>query len=351
MTRKPSTTSAGKRTRKETLESLLADAGLDSGVASVEPLNKDEDGTHSRIHLRDGSRCILRLFATTRSNAEFFREKEAYLCRSLAKAGLPVPRILAAIEGTGGVGGEAPAILLSDEGGTLLEHLFTEVAGPRRNALWSTVGAALRQLHDTDIAFAGPFGEPENQLTTRWFLGDLAKRLHRVKKDAPSAVGPVEQFLSLRPRLRDYLDARPIAIRHGDGWYLPEMLLEPFEKQWRCVGWLCWGYYASVGDPMLDIVGIEVINREWTDQDLPDSFYRAYGQRPDPVCQIIYGAYIRLWRAPAYLKESPRLTPPGGRSPNRALPMVPPPYPIALQALNELPATVDRLRALLSAPR
>jgi len=259
-----SRTGAKRRTGRETLKALLAEAGLKDAIAAVEPLNKDEDGTHSRVRLESGSTCIFRLYANTTRMADFYRVKEARLYTSLAAADLPVPRVLAMIAGDGKPGGDPPAMLLTDAGGTPLEHLFLSVPRSRRSTLWSAVGAGLRRLHDTDISFAGALSAPHRQPPSGWFIAELTKVLRRLKQSAPSAARSVDELLALRPSLRSYLDARPSSIRHGEGWYLPEMLLEPSQEGWRCVAWLGWGYYASVGDPWLDVVAAELIHREWT---------------------------------------------------------------------------------------
>ncbi|MEX0613166.1 MAG: phosphotransferase [Pirellulales bacterium] len=336
-----------RRSRRDTVALLLANAGLDSAVESLEALNKDEDGTHARLLLKDGTSYLLREYATTTRRADVFRLKETVLYASLRIGGLPVPYVLSSVSGDGRIAGDPPAMLLTDSGGTFLEQLFLTVPYAQRGPLWRSVGAALRRLHDLDVAVAGPLSDPPRRLGASWFVADFSKVLLRLRRAQPETTPAVDALLRLRPALREHLDTRPHAIRHGEGWYLPGMLMLPEGEEWTCGSWLGWGYYASVGDPMLDIVGMQLIHREWTGDEFPSSFYDAYGEQPDPVCRIVYESYLQLWRAPLYARNSPRAHQQMNAKRPQALATLRPPYATSLAAMHHLAETVTKLTALL----
>jgi hypothetical protein len=344
---KPSPRRAVRRRRTETIALLLADAGRERSVVGDELLCRDEDGTYSRLHLDDGTTSLLREFATTSSMANRFKAKEEALLRSLGAAGLPTPRVLASIDGSPRGGGDAAALLLDDPGGEPLAvdgrfaapaDVWSSVASPERDSLWATVGAMLRRLHDVDLAYAGILASPPHaetgasfvNLTSRWELGGKMKLL---RSHHPHLASPIDELLGMRAEVRAFVDARPRAIRHCRGFYLPGLLVEPSGRAWVCRGWLSWGYYAHVGDPVRDVVALDLKARDWTGAPLPSSFYDAYGERPDELCTLLYETQQRNW-SPTFPRKST----------SRA---VVAPYSTAADALAALPGTVARIRELL----
>lgn len=330
--------------RRETAEALLRQARVNAGVKSAELLAigtaglnargpRDEDGTHTRLHLDDGSTLILREYATTSSTPAAQQGKETAVFRTLQRSGLPIPQILASIAG------DRPATLLSDAGGDPLEEVFLTVPRSSRAALWSEVGSVLRKLHDVDTS-----GVRFPQTTTRaWldFLPYFIKSLKHVKALRPDLAPAVDEFVALREPLQNYLDARPKAITIGGlgGGYLPGMLVQRDQQRWRVASWLSLGYYVSINDPARDTVAIAVSHREWTGEPLPSTFYRSYGSRPDPVCALVYEAKLQIGRGARYQR--------GPRRPHPRPADFPPSHSLAIQALEQFPKTVQQLRSLL----
>ncbi|MBW3589718.1 MAG: phosphotransferase [Actinobacteria bacterium] len=331
--------------RREITEALLREARIIAHIESAETLGigtaglnargpRDEDGTHTRLHLDDGSSLILREYATTSRTPAAQQGKETAVLRTLQGAGLPVPQILASISD------DRPATLLSDAGGEPLEEVFLTVPKSSRSALWSEVGSVLRKLHDVDTS-----GVRFPQTTTRaWldFLPYFIKSLKGVTRLRPDLAPAVDEFASLLKPLQHYLDQRPRAITVvSGGGNLPGMLVKRDRQRWRVASWLSLGYYVTISDPARDVIAIAVSHREWTGHPLPPSFYRSYGSRPDPICALVYEANLQVRRGAVYQRGPRRLHPRPGD--------FPPPHSSAIQALEEFPQTVQRLRSLLEA--
>ncbi len=329
--------------RREIAETLLREARINGHIESAETLGigtaglnargpRDEDGTHTRIHLDDGSSLILREYATTSRTPAAQQGKETVVFRTLQGTGLPIPQVLASIAD------DRAATLLSDEGGEPLEEVFLTAPKSSRSALWSEVGSVLRKLHDLDSS-----GVRFPQTTTRaWldFLPYFIKSLKGVKALRPDLAPAVDEFVSLRRPLQNYLDDRPKAITVvSAGGNLPGMLVERDRQRWRVASWLSLGYYVTITDPARDVVAIEVSHREWTGDPLPSAFYRSYGSRPDPICALVYAANLQVGHGAVYQR--------GPRRPHPRPGDFPPPHSVAIQALEEFPQTVERLRSLL----
>lgn len=303
---------------RRTLDTLLADAGIERDVASIDLLAigwrgrgggpyRDDDGTHARVLLGDGTSVVYREYATTTSWASKYRAKEAFVFAQLGKAGLPTPSVLASVDGTPGTGGDPPAMLLSDPGGEPLEALFRTAP-----TIWSEAGAMLRRLHDVDVSYAGFLADPGYGRPWTRFVPYFAKSLRENRRRHPHLAGGVDEMLALlREPVAAYLETRPRAICCAP-YSMPGLMLERAGARWECRSWLSLGYYVSVGDPERDVVAIATRYRNQTGSEVPRSFFTGYGRRPDPVCELVYGAYHSARR------------------------------------LDELPETIERLRALLA---
>ena len=329
--------------RRDIAEALLREARITGNIESAETLGigtaglnargpRDEDGTHTRLHLDDGSSLILREYATTSGTSAAQQGKETVVFRTLQGTGLPIPQILASIAE------DRAATLLSDAGGDPLEEVFLNVPKSSRAALWSEVGSMLRKLHDIDTS-----GVRLPQTTTRaWldFLPYFMKDLRGVARLRPDLAGWVDEFASLRKPLQHYLDDRPKAITIvSAGGNLPGMLVERDRQRWRVASWLSLGYYVTISDPARDVVAIAVSHREWTGDPLPSAFYRSYGSRPDPICALVYEANLQVGRGAVYQR--------GPRRPHPRPGDFPPPHSVAIQALEEFPKMIQRLRSFL----
>lgn len=244
------------------LTQLLADADRHADVESIHLLAigwpgrgqgtyRDDDGTHARVRLTDGTSAVFREYAATNKMVRLYQQKEMFVLDLLRDRGLPTPPIAAHLDG---------ALLLDDPGGEPLEDV-------RDRPVWSAVGSALRRLHDVDPSDLR-LGDRPWMHPIPYLIRNLRRRGAPPSKAALALLrGPVAAHLAARPR----------AICCG-GYSLPGMLLENAQV----VGWLSLGYYVSIGDPDRDIVGIGVRHA------LPDAFYDAYGRRPDPVAAVVY---------------------------------------------------------------
>ena len=282
---------------------LLEAAGCEREIAATESLAigwpgrsdssyRDDDGTHARVLLGDGSRVIYREYATTTAAAAWCRAKEAFVFTQLAKAGLPTPPILAAVDGSPGVGGDPPAMLLGDAGGDPLEAVYRTVPNSQRSSLWSEVGATLQLLHSADVALAGYLADPQHDRPWMRTVPYFAKSLRTLRDRRPELASGADELLAmLRRDVAPYLEGRPRAICCGH-YAMPAMMLERHRSGWRCVSWFGLGYYVSVGDPDRDLASVAYRCRNETGEELPASFYKAYGRRSDPVADTVYRAFV-----------------------------------------------------------
>lgn len=329
--------------RREIAEALLRQAGIRSGIKSVETIGigtaglnsrgpRDEDGTHTRLYLDDGGSVILREYATTSRTSALQQSKESAVFATLDAAGLPVPKTLAS------VASERAATLLSDGGGDPLEEVFISAPRSSRAALWSEVGSLMRRLHEvdtTDVRLP--------RTTTRAFLDFLPyfmDGLRRVRALRPDLGAAIDDFMSLRVPLKRYLEGRPKAITVvSAGGYLPGMLVKRNGQGWQITSWLSLGYYVTITDPARNLVAIAVSHREWTGNPIPAAFYHSYGAPPDPICALLYEADLQVARGAIYQR--------GPRRPHPRPGDFPPPHSVAIQALEGFPHTVERIRSLL----
>lgn len=341
---------ARKSRSRALLEDLLRRSGAnDADVSSITALGigtaglnlrgeRDEDGTHARVRLGSGESFIYREYATTTQTSDRFRHKELAVYELLRGAGLPGPRVLATTDGLRETGRSLPASLLADEGGSALEVLLREIEPPARPALWRTVGASLRHLHDVDPTSASFLSDAAYQQRWTRFVPYFFQSLKRVKSVRPALVPAVEQLARMRKQIEDYLDSRPRSVTVCPalgGHHPPGMLLTRHGRGWTCRMWLNLGYYVSLRDPDSDVVMLAVAHREWTGAEIPSSFYDAYGSRPDAAAELIYTAAVQASRGASYLRGVQR---PSGQ---------PPPHSTAVLYLDELPTEVERLQAVL----
>jgi len=220
---------------------------------------RDDDGTHARVHLDDGSTVLFREYAQTNQMVTAYQQKEARVFSLLRDAGLPAPVVLASADG---------GALLSDAGGVPLEVV-------RDRAVWGAVGAMLRRLHEVPVADDLWLGDRPWMDPVAYLIRNLRRRGVRPSRDAVALLrGPVADHLATRPR----------AVCCGAGFSLPGMMLNAAGE---VVAWLSLGYYVSIDDPDRDVVGLGV------QHSLPEAFYDAYGRRPDPVAEIVNGLLHR----------------------------------------------------------
>jgi len=325
---------------RQRIAALLKTAGVDAPIHELTTLgigsaglaargNRDEDGTHTRVVLDDGTSLVYREYETTTRMAAHYMHKELAVFDALRAAGLPSPDVLVVSE-------DPPAALLSDGGGEPLEELFLRVGPGQRSAIWRTVGALLKRFHELPVDGLSFLTDPSYARPWTSFLPYFVRSLRTVKATRPDLGPHVDTLLGLRGVLQAYLDTRPRTLTFNLGYYLPGVLLTSTGGRFACTSWLSLGYYVWTGDPALDLMAIAVVHREWTGQDVPPSFYKGYGSRvDDPVCELLYEARIQLGRGATYYRGKYRKG------------WGPPPHSTALQALEQLPDTVARLRDLL----
>ena len=339
----------GPRSRsRRRLKALLQKAGRTADVVSAVALGigtaglntrgeRDEDGTHTRVQLSDGSSVIYREYATSTRAADWYRRKELAVYDLLGRSGVPVPALLSTSPAGEPEPGLPPALLLDDPGGDPLELVFRSIPAGDRSDLWATAGEGLRRLHEVDPTRACFLDDPVFQRPWANVIPYFVKSFDRVRSVRPDLGPTLERFMDMRDSIQRYLDAKPRAVCVTNaGGYLPGMLVVSSPEGWTVSGWVNLGYYVSLQDPDNDVVGARVSHREWTGADLPPSFYSRYGSEPDEAALLFYEARLQLGRGAAYMS--------GSRRPSAT----PPTHSTAVAYLDRFPAAVERLASLLA---
>lgn len=342
----------GLSSRSRTVaEDLLSQAGIKDSIRSAQILgigssglnvrgNRDEDGTHTRLILKDGRTFVYREYSTTSQTSDISLQKEMLVMAAMRAAKLPAPSILSSAQTRQASPVIPAAMLLSDPGGSPLEVVFTETPPKKRGRLWAEVGEQLLRLHSMDATRFEFLNHSIYQRPWTQTIAYFMKSLNKLKKARPDLASPIGELMALRRSLQDYFDAKRRTVCFNGGYYLPGMMMLPDGADWSCINWLSLGYYVSVNDFDRDVVSIALQHREWTGADLPDAFYKAYGSKPDEIAQLIYTAALQLPRGVAYT------------NPNRGLMRKgpgPPPYSTAVDSFQQLPETVERLQWLSEA--
>jgi aminoglycoside phosphotransferase len=333
-------------------EHLLAEAGLKAGIEAAQVLgigsaglnvrgNRDEDGTHTRLVLDDGTSVMYREYATTSQASDLYLRKEMAVMTALREARLPAPVILAWVGSSKDSEGDPAAMLLSDGGGEPLEEVFRSIPRAERAPLWAEVGKQLKSLHSVNVSRLEFLNEQYYQRPWTRTVPYFKKGFGNLKKTRPELALAIEELMTLLAALDEYLEGKPRRVCFG-GYSLPGMLMSRKGASRVCQSWLSLGYYVSINDPDRDVVSIGVHHREWTGEDLPEAFFEAYGSRPDPISELFYGAIGMVRRGAAYLDSNSGLMRKG---------FGPPPHSTAVQQLHQLPDRVRQLRDLLEETR
>jgi hypothetical protein len=225
---------------------------------------------------------VLREYATTTTMAPLYRDKETFVLRQLASAGLPTPAVLA----TTSIG--SLASLLADHGGDPLE-LLRGTADP--SAIWAEVGTMLRKLHEVDVSYAGYMASPDWYRPWMRFIPYFLKALRPIPTQQPEIAPAVDELRRLlRGPVAERLDSKPRSICCGP-YSMPGLMIERAGRRWQTVSWLGLGYYVSVGDPDRDVVAITSRQEADSGMPVPASFWSSYGRRPDAVSAIVYEVF------------------------------------------------------------
>lgn len=261
------------------MKQLLAEAGLTSPVASVEPMSGGVGNTMSLATLEDGTQVVLREY-TWGTRAEYLgrhgadtqgRRKEAYLLEKARAAGVPVPVVLAQRQGSDDPDGDVPAMLQTFVRGRSLYEALRD----GRADLLQDVGATLRKIHT--ITFPGQrtgwiAGETVAPNTATWG-GFVAAQMQRTTQRVLQAADHSAAIGELLRRLPGGIEPDPPVLVHNDA--TPGNVMVDDE---RVTGWCDWES-AYVGCATWDLVRMDALVRSWLGMDTT-ALYDGYGVAP-----------------------------------------------------------------------
>jgi len=277
---------------REIAQDLLASLDIVTPIAEVTPCLGGLSNHNYRVAFTDGSLALLRVYQWGHDEPEPNRRiKEPWLHELLARAGVPVPRVLAA--------SDRCAALEWIEGIKLRQIALTEAPGALEGA-WAEAGTALRLAHA-----ANPFGEVAGEIVgdelrpfdTSWSEWNAREiRSHTARLREVNAVG-VEAALRIEricDRLPELLGEPTPVLAHNDA-HPANVLVALQDGVWRLAAWIDWEY-AWVADPDWDLARFAFFGTAQVGT-VPEKFWAAYGRRPSPFRSAIYELHMVTWLA------------------------------------------------------
>lgn len=274
-----------------TLWRLLADAGLGtSGVVVRRMWGIGRLNRHWRVQVA-GRDLVLRDYGWPfLPPAPARAQHEAAVLGLLEDAQVPAPRVLAIAD---------EALLVTFEQGRVLGELAPDELAAGVGDVWADVGRAWRGVHrivpDTQLR-ALLLGGPQRRVAG-WYervVTDVEAHLQAVDERRPGLEVDAERVRRLFALARQLLESRPERLLHGDA-HLWNILVDHQRGRWVCTAILDWEA-AEVGDPMWDLVGLDLLRR----RDIgptPSAFFEAYGSRVPDLVRGLYELVFHLWQA------------------------------------------------------
>ncbi len=335
-----------QRHAQELVAALLHKAGITRPVQSVQAnTNKGITNQMSLITLQDGERFIVRLYQWPWGSPDHRRlHKEQFLHSLLARAGVPLPAILANAELAG-----QSAVLMEYVAGEELGDVTTALSAVARAEAWHSCGQMVRRAHSISYPegtsgvivgdqvhpfaeFLGEGGSWEDEAPTWGHCQNrmIVDHFQRLTSRKPEIARTGDELRAMLTEVLPFLHRTPPTLLHNDAhpW---NVLVRADEDHWHCCAWLDWEY-AWVGDPNWDLVRMDLFRRKPIGPT-PQPFWEGYGRAPSEPERSVYEMHIFLWMANQYLDGDRHLLPT---------------YEAAMSYVNQLDTKVKGLRRLLA---
>jgi aminoglycoside phosphotransferase (APT) family kinase protein len=273
--------------------SLLEAAGL-GPLASAERFGHHSN-EHHLVGARDGGRYVLRRFQEQAlpHTALVRMRRERWCYDVLARAGAPVPRVLAFCEEPG-----AEAILTTFVDGEHLGTAIPRLPEDEARAAWASCGRTLALAHSIDAAQATAAGcEQAGILDTSktrgpWHHQQALLNLDRLERARPDLQGLGDLRDAVDHALPLY-ERAPLALCQCDAHLWQFLVARDPALGWTCSGILDWED-ADLDDPDCDLARLDGFR--WTHVDLvPDAFFAGYGRIPTSPLRTLYRLELAAW--------------------------------------------------------
>lgn len=282
----------------------LHELGVAARARQVVPCAGGLSNHNYRIDLDDGTRALLRIYRWWIPEPEPPRgRKERWLHDLLARAGVPVPAVIAA--------SERCALLEWIDGEKLRETALRESADGLLPA-WRQTGDALRRTHemrplgDRPGEIVGLELKPFEPNWPRWLAAELARHATRLRELRVIDGATFGRVVSIAQQLPDLLDLDEAVLLHNDA-HPANVLVHRSEAGWELAAWIDWEF-AWVGDPDWDLTRFEFIGTAQVGE-IPAAFWEGYGRRPDRARARIYELFFTTWLAGIRSEKRPVTAP------------------------------------------
>ena len=265
-----------------------------STLASVELFERFSN-EHHVVVTRDGGRYMLRRFQDGEPphTAPVRMRRERWCYDVLARAGVPVPRVLAASEERG-----VEAILMTFVEGEHLGTAIRRLSADEACSAWSSCGRALALAHAIDARHAAAAGCERAAITDTtssrgpWHYGQAIENLDRLEHARPD----LRRLCDLRDAVEEALplyERAPLALCQCDAHLWQFLIAFTVESGWVCSGILDWEH-ADLDDPDCDLARLDGFR--WTQVDrVPDAFFVGYGRVPTSPLRTLYQLELAAW--------------------------------------------------------
>ncbi len=285
---------------QEILRRLLRQAHLSLEVHEIRRLGGSYTNDNSLVTLEDGTNLVLRQYRWPYEAPDMDRvAKEKFLHTLLAEHGVPVPRIIAAIEEK-----NESALLMEHLSGELLGDVAERLSGDECQSAWVSAGEALKKAHSIEFSggLAGVIvGRKVEPFEGSWGAEQMRNICHhadRLLSRMPDISLDLQRLSEVLELAIPVLDRASVRLLHNDShpW---NVLVDRRADAWYCTGWLDWEF-AWTGDPAWDLVRLDLFRMKPIGPT-PDAFYEGYGSRPDELNRSLYELSIYLWMMNQYL--------------------------------------------------
>jgi len=274
-------------------------------VVRVTPCAGGLSNHNYRIDLADRSTLLLRLYRWWIADPEPPRgAKEMWLHGLLRDAGVRVPTVMAS--------SDRAALLEWIDGDKLRDVALAESVSALAPA-WRSVGENLALAHR-----ANPLGSAMGEIVGRdvvafepswpiWLGHEIEKHAGQLLVLEAIDDATLRQIQTIaRERLPKLLADCDIALLHNDA-HPANVLVRHQAEHWDLAAWIDWEF-AWVGDADWDLTRFDFIGTAQVGQ-IPETFWRGYGRKPDPVRRAVYELFFIVWLAGTRIPISEAMEP------------------------------------------
>jgi aminoglycoside phosphotransferase (APT) family kinase protein len=250
---------------------------------------------HYVIESSEGGRYMVRCFKDNPPphSALARLDRECWVYRQLAFAGVPVPRLLAWSRERG-----AEAMLMTFVEGQHLGAIVSTLSSCAAASAWSSCGSALAAVHAIDAHRAADAGCErvgiKHPTASRglWHYEQAQISLEQVAT-ARSDLGSLAELSAAVAEAKPLYERAPLVLCQYDAHLWQFLVSGDEEGEWRCTAILDWEH-SDLDDPDWDLAQLDGFR--WEDLGaVPDAFFSGYGRSPASPLYTLYRLERAAW--------------------------------------------------------